>query len=289
MKRIIPFLLTVVLLLGGCGNEGSEETTQQPTQTQEPTYSNEGPEGILDENAPHTVYKLVRMVSLNENGIEQWHREYFYDADGFCTEEVEISNTGAVSYRHVNTPDASGNIASTLLTDSVGLSYTIQYEYDDQGRVVLQETYTDGVLTDKTEYTYDEQGNYLSIKQYFGGELAMDYSFSYTYNENGDQLTRDEYLFSELMNHVEMTYDDQGREISSVISMADGTTASRTESSWEGLTETRKYFGMDEQTPYLVCVITYDDHGNVILEENQYEGGAVTMTEYTYEPFEVNK
>ena len=45
--------------------------------------------------------------------------------------------------------------------------------------------------------------------------------------------------------------------------------------------------GMEMEDAYLVSVITYDDHGNVILEQSQYNGGGFTMLEYTYEPFEV--
>ena len=46
---------------------------------------------------------------------------------------------------------------------------------------------------------------------------------------------------------------------------------------------------MDNDEPYMVSVITYDDHGNVLLDQSQYAGGNFTMMEYTYEPFEVTK
>ena len=49
----------------------------------------------------------------------------------------------------------------------------------------------------------------------------------------------------------------------------------------------REYYGMEMEDAYLVSVISYDDHGNVILEQSQYNGGGFTMLEYTYEPFEV--
>lgn len=287
MKKIIPFLLVVLLLLAACTAEDPAQTTDPSAETAAPTYSNEGPEGILDENAPQTIYKLVRVVSLDENGLEQWHREYIYDANGFCTEETEVSSAGTVTYRQVNTPNEAGLLGSCQVTDVSGLAYTIEYTYDNQGRVILQQTYSGGELTDHTEYTYDDQGNYLTLKQYYGGELVMDYEFSYTYNEKGDQLTRDEYLLGQLFSHVEFVYDDQGREISSTSSIAGGASQSRTESTWEGLTETRKYYGMGDTEPYMTSVITYDDHGNVIIEESQYSGGAFTMMEYTYEPFEV--
>ena len=285
MKKIIALFLIIMLLMSGCSDKTPDVTT--PDETQAPTYSNEGPEGILDDNMPQTVYKLVRAVSVDEEGVEQWHREYFYDANGFCTEELEVSNAGTITYRQVNTPDENGRVGTSQVTEAEGISYTITYTYDDQGRIARQETSSGGEVTDYTEYTYDEKGNYLSLKQYYYDQLVMDYAFSYTYNENGDIIVRDEYLSGTLLSHVEITYDEQGREIASVSSIADGASQSRTESTWEGLTETRKYFGMGDTEPYMTSVITYDDHGNVIIEESQYSGGSFTMMEYTYEPFEV--
>lgn len=285
MKKIIAFLLIIMLLMSGCTDKTPDATT--PDETQAPTYSNEGPEGILDDNMPKTVYKLVRAVSLDENGIEQWHREYFYDANGFCTEELEISNAGTITYRQVNTPDENGRTGTSQVTESGGITYTITYTYNSEGRIARQETASGGEVTDYTEYTYDDRGNYLTLKQYYYGELVMDYAFTYTYDENGKQVARDEYLFGELLSHVEFVYDDQGREIASTSSVAGGASQSRTESTWEGLTETRKYFGLGDTEPYMTSVITYDDHGNVIIEESQYSGGSFTMMEYSYEPFEV--
>lgn len=285
MKRLFIFMLSIMLILTACGGENAEN----PTETQAPTYSNEGPEGILDDDAPTTVYKLVRVVSVDEEGVEQWHREFIYDANGFCTEESEISSAGTVTYRNVNTPNAQGQTASTLVTEASGMTYTIEYQYDDRGNMISQSNYVDGECVDSTQYTYDDHGNYLTLQQYYFQDLIMDYRFEYTYDAQGNQLTRDEYMNGELLSHVEMVYDDQGREISSQSTVAGGASQSRTVSTWEGLTETREYYGMDNDEPYMVSVITYDDHGNVLLDQSQYAGGNFTMMEYTYEPFEVTK
>lgn len=283
MKRLLPLLLAALLLLTACGGEEATE----PTETQAPTYLGEGPEGILDDDTPTTVYKLMRVVSLDEEGVEQWHREFIYDANGFCTEEMEVTSAGTVTYRNVNTPNALGQTATTVVTEANGMTYTIEYQYDNQGNMISQSNYVDGEMVDSTQYTYDDHGNYLSLQQYYYQDLIMDYRFEYTYNDRGDQIIRDEYMNDELLSHVEMEYDEQGREIASHSTVAGGASQSRTVSTWEGLTETREYYGMDGDEPYMVSVITYDDHGNVILDQSQYAGGGFTMMEYTYEPFEV--
>ena len=41
-----------------------------------------------------------------------------------------------------------------------------------------------------TEYTYNDKGQYLTLKQYIGGELIMDYAFSYTYDGAGNQVAK---------------------------------------------------------------------------------------------------
>ena len=283
MKKLILILLALMLILTACDGAKAEK----PTETQASTYSNEGPEGILDENMPTTVYKLMRVVSYNEEGVEQWHREFVYDANGFCVEEMEVTNAGTISYRNVNVPNDRGLTETTQITEANGLQYLIEYTYDEAGRVSSQSKYMDDVEVDSTRYTYDDHGNYLTLQQYYNGELVIEYAFEYTYNDQGKQLTRDEYMNGELLSHVEMEYDEQGREIGSRSSSFGGASQSRTVSTWEGLTETREYYGMEMEDAYLVSVISYDDHGNVILEQSQYNGGGFTMLEYTYEPFEV--
>lgn len=286
MKKWIAVILTLMLLLTACGGEdASPETT---LQTEAPTYSNEGPEGILDDNLPTTVYKLTRATSYDEEGKEQWHREYIYDSNGFCIEDSEVAS-GVVTYRNTHTPNAQGLTAETQYTDATGGISVIKYEYDANGRMTYQGNYQDGVLTDYTQYTYDEMGNYLTLQQYYAGELVMDYSFAYTYDSQGYMLTREEYMGAVMMSQVAFEYDSQGREIASTSTVAGGASQSRTVSTWEGLTETREYYGSGDEAPYLVAVITYDDHGNVILEQSQYAGGDYALMEYAYEPFEVTK
>lgn len=287
MKRLLPIILSLLLLLTACGGEDVTETTGNASE--QPTYSNEGPEGILEEKDTETVYKIAKMTVMNENGEIRWYREYVYDENGFCMEEHETSNQGELTYRRANTADDLGRTAESQVTEFGGRSYTIKYSYDGQNRVTREETWENGEITDYTEYTYDDHGNYLTLRQYMGSELMMDYSFTYTYDENGNQTAMEESLFGELNYRVEMTYDEQGKEISSLTTLSGGEVQSRTESSWDGLTETRNYYFGGETEPYMTSVVTYDAAGNVVFEETRYSGSVTSMTEYVYEPFEVKK
>ena len=128
-----------------------------------------------------------------------------------------------------------------------------------------------------------------SLRQYIDGELAMDYSFTYTYDGQGRQVSMDEYLSGELLFHVALSYDAEGREIGSVTSLVNGEVQSRTESQWDGLTETRLFFSGEETEPFMISVFTYDDNGDVVFEETRQGDTVINRAEYIYEPFEVKK
>lgn len=291
MKKFIPFLLILLLLLSACGDDAPVETTLGGSETVpagSETVSNGEGEGILDPTT-EIRYLLVKMIVTNDAGEELWGREYSYDDTGFCTNEREYSNIGSAAYSRVNSPDALGRIGSSLFTELDSSQYTVTYTYDEFDRIIREDIrYEDGT-EEYTEYTYNEKGNYLTLRQFIDGELNMDYAFSYTYDGAGNQVAMDEYLFGDLLYHVALTYDAEGRETGSVTSLVNGEVQSRTESHWDGLTETRYFYSGDETEPFMVSVFTYDGNGNVVFEETRQDDTVINRAEYIYEPFEVKK
>ena len=291
MKRIFALILALALLLCGCGKETPTETTPATQDSgsliqEESTGAEE--EGILDPTT-EIRYLIVKKIVTNDAGQELWGTEYTYDETGFCTHEREYSNIGSASYSRVNSPDARNRVASSLYTQLDGSQYTVTYTYDDLDRCVREDIrYEDGT-EEYTEYTYNDKGQYLSLKQYIAGELIMDYAFSYTYDGIGRQVSMDEYLDGDLLYHVAFTYDDQGRETGTVTSLVNGEIQSRTESQWDGLTETRYFYSGEETEAFMVSVFTYDGNGNVVFEETRQGDTVISRAEYIYEPFEVKK
>ena len=163
------------------------------------------------------------------------------------------------------------------------------YTYDEFDRCIREDVRYDDGTEEYTEYTYNDKGQYLTLRQFIGGELAMDYAFSYTYDGAGNQISMDEYLSGDLLYHVTFTYDDEGRETSSVTSLVNGEIQSRTESHWDGLTETRYFYSGEDVDPFMVSIFTYDDAGNVVFEETRQGDTVINRAEYIYEPFEVKK
>ena len=291
MKKNLALILALCLLLCGCGRENPAETTLTPEETAAPTLETENSgegEGILDPTT-EIRYLIVKKIVTNDAGQELWGTDFSYDDSGFCTQEREYSNIGSASYSRVNSPDMLGRIGSSLFTEADGSQYTVFYTYDDFDRCIREDvTYEDGTQ-EYTEYTYNDHNQYLTLKQYMGGELIMDYGFSYTYDGEGRQVSMDEYLGGELMYHVAFTYDAEGREIGTVTSLVNGEVQSRTESHWDGLTETRYFYSGEDAEPFMVSVFTYDDNGNVVFEETRQGETVINRAEYIYEPFEVKK
>ena len=196
MKRLISVILALLFLLCACGNEQPDETTlgsssnsSAATEDQNNAAgetTGEG-EGVLDPDT-QVIYCLVKMIVTNDQGQELWGREYTYDDTGFCVSEREYSNIGSAAYSRVNTPDMLGRIESSVFTESDSSTYTVSYTYDEFDRCIREDvTYEDGTK-EYTEYTYNEQGNYLTLRQFIGEELVVDYAFSYTYDGSGNQV-----------------------------------------------------------------------------------------------------
>jgi hypothetical protein len=291
MKKIIALSLVLLLLFCGCGKENPTETTLGGSETNpavsETVSGGEG-EGVLDPTT-EIRYLIVKKIVTNDQGQELWGTDYTYDETGFCTQEREYSNIGSGAFSRVNAPDALNRIGTSVFTAQDGSQYTVTYTYDEQNRCIREDVrYEDGT-EEYTEYTYNDQGQYLTLRQYIGGELAMDYAFSYTYDGAGNQVAMDEYLSGDLLYHVAFTYDEEGREVSSVTSLVNGEIQSRTESHWDGLTETRYFYSGEDTEPFMVSVFTYDDSGNVVFEETRQGETVINRAEYIYEPFEVKK
>ena len=291
MKKIIALSLAMLLLLSGCGKDEPTESAPD-TQGAEPSVTEtvntgEG-EGVLDPTT-EIRYLIVKKIVTNDQGQELWGTDYSYDDTGFCTQEREYSNIGSASYSRVNSPDVMGRIGSSLFTEADGSQYTVTYTYDELNRCIREDVSREEGPQEYTEYTYNEQGQYLTLKQYMDGQLIMDYGFSYTYDGHGNQVSMDEYLSGELLYHVAFTYDAEGREVGSVTSLVNGEVQSRTESHWDGLTETRYFFSGEDTEAFMVSVFTYDDAGNVVFEETRQGDTVINRAEYIYEPFEVKK
>ena len=290
MKKTLILLLTLSLLLCGCGKEPAPETAA-PTDAPEVTEVTEIPEDQEAVTEPPaeiptiTVTRQVRMASLDENGEELWHLDYTYDELGRLISERDVSNTGEeTSFATVSYADTEAGL-EIRFTDAQGNISTTRESRDEQGNVILKEFLLNDQVDYATTYTYDDDGNLLSEQTHYSEDPALPRT-EYTYDDQGNRTSQYEYDGEELTGWQEMTYDADGRCTETRSYGYDGELVSRTEHSWEGNTEIRSRMDSDGNV-YMVTLVTYDEEGNLLQQETQQDGYVISCTEYTYEHFEI--
>lgn len=199
----------------------------------------------LGHDTTNTYDTAFRLSQVTDEIGKETH--YFYDAAG-RRESVGAGTSGTVD------PTSYAYSVTTGQLESVEYdgTYTANYEYDGEGRLVKLTDWLDAVdglryaydavgrlttLTDYDDsyltYTYDDGGNVLSMVDYHGNTTSYTYNdigqlatltapgskvWTYTY-DSGNRLTQ-----VDIPNgmHTEYTYDASGRQDS--IHHKDGTT-----------------------------------------------------------------
>lgn len=290
MKRFLIILLTLTLLLCGCGREEPPETTVSADgpEITETIDIPEGQEALTKppaESPTITITREVRMASLDENGEERWFREYTYDEYGRLSTEREVSGTGQETFFATVTYHDTGEGLEIRYTDAQGRVTTTRETRDGRGNLVRCEYLVDGTVDYFTVYTYDDAGNLTSEETHYSGDPGVP-RIEYTYDGQGNRTGHYEYDGEELTGWSETVFDAGGRRTETCFYGFDGELASRTQYTWEGSTEIGS--GMDpDGTVYMVILSTYDEDGNLMRQETQQEGCVISCTEYTYESFEI--
>ena len=294
MKKLIALGLCT-LLLCGCGKtEQVPETvpaeTAAPTDYVEETAGEElsEPEAIMDPEditEPVETEKVLLLDSTSvydDKGKELIYREYHYDDYGRETECWEYSDGEVMSFYLTDWTSANeAEITYSYYEDGV----LIRMVYDEAGRPIQNDRIDHGVVTSSTTHAYDDHGNIARTQSIYGDYAAV-YRYEYTYDDQGKPLVRKEFLGEELMGWLEMTYDSQGREVSSVYYYPDGSVNYPTTSTFDGLTETRVSADADGNA-YLTQITTVDEMGNVLVRETWQGGEMVSRTENVYVEVEI--
>lgn len=292
MKRLIPFIL-ILLLLTGCGKQNTPPETTVPTTQPAPTETTvPGPEGIAEEKETETVWLLARMVRTSDDGTQDWVREYDYSEAGLLLEERQYSEN-LLAFRTVYTYE-SGEQPASVLSYFTGddqterLASGSEFTYNELGQLIQQRLLTDsGEPWETIDFTYDSYGNLLTQHSIIG-EAEQTLTYEYEYDDAGNMLICRDYEDGNLIGWTEETYDAENRVVSGTYYGPDGEKLEYREITWEGTTETRLTYD-SEGTLIMSDVTTYDSEGRITLVESQYYGGTITMTEYIYEPYEIQK
>lgn len=230
--------------------------------------------------------------------------DYIYDEAGYLVEKRKTSE-GYEGEEEISrtyyTNDSHGNVIKTLDVDAYGYesepySYN-QYEYyedgtvkksknyvtstdalrgvleyDEEGRCIVDEYWSDGVCNSRLIKKYDEKGNVILIQQYrlnSDSEMALDY----------------ESIFSEEDNtFTYRSYDDDGSVKYSDVKMWN---CEFPEYDENGVLVSKKVYSDSNSEYYYLYDYEYDENGNLIKEtcHSYYfddNGKINSWTEYYY-------
>lgn len=197
---------------------------------------------------PETPENPYRAVSYKSETIEDGVvtfvdlAEYDYDENGYQTEFREYRN-GVLTQTNIYENDTFGNILKvTSISDGKTTVFDHNLILDDDGRILLQEASSDGVLLYTLEYTYDKNGNKAS-------EV-------YTHMEDGTP---------EIIRNMELTYDRKGQLIREIHHNQDGTYLLYDYEAGKQV-KTESYDSSDELLSY--WEYTYNDKGQLIKESS---------------------
>lgn len=215
MKKILVLGLTALLSISLCACSKAEETFENPYR----------PVSYLNE-----YFQDGRLTGSDLS-------EYIYSENGLLIQSL-LYKDGILASTNTNEYDEFGNL---LRCTSESGEKTIIYEnkltLDDQGRILRQEDYKDGVLCSTLEYSYNKKGNVMS-------EI-------YTVLKVGK---------TDHVRHREMTYDRTGQLIREILRNIDG---SYIRYDYEDGREVKasNYDASDELTGYWESV--YDEEGKL--------------------------
>lgn len=191
---------------------------------------------------------LRRMNSYDSDGTLLWYHIYTYDAERRVSSATSFSAAGSqtghvdcvyddegrplVTYDHpviVESSAISGPIekreieydengresVSRIYWPSGSLNFTSVYQYDENGKRVRTDVYTNDSLSTYTLYQYDSNGTQRSDSYHANGQPFGDYGIT-EYNSAGLPLTHRVYRQDDSLSYEKFYYyDDEGNYIGS--------------------------------------------------------------------------
>ena len=229
-----------------------------------------------------------------------------YDIWGLQVKEVEVSSgsghDGDMVTETTNTYDDNGNLLRKEIVSPYNHAI-MEYEYDEQGRMLKSKSTYSETDVYTVEYVLDEEGRTLETRS-LNPDGTVGYSYVYEY-ENG-RLSRETYDSGDYHSVTTRTYDEKGNLVNIHTESTDWDTDTTYTYDEEGRQLTYEYYdGADvfssrytydaegrirreeySSPDYDYAIdYTYDAEGNPLCEE--YTGSDYTRrTDYTYDPAE---
>lgn len=289
-KKSILLALLMCLYLCACGTERAQDQTKSEKDgplvlTEEIRYNEDGSVRTRD---TYTYDHAGRVLSeSNYSGADQTPYNvitYTYEEreNGEVFQTGEYTQQGGTAKRETLL-DSRGNSLESRYYNRDGSIYNQSYsgyEYDEQGRIAVQYSYTDnGKLESKTAYTYDDMDRMLSMVTSNSKDELLE-EMEWVYLDGITKLYRNGELISGEAEVVssETEYYDNGTLKRSEVKLSDGTTIVSKQDEAGRRTLVEQYQDGDKTYSEESA---YDEEGNMILLKVM-SGEYFTHTEYIY-------
>lgn len=281
MKKYVPILLLLCLLLSACGAaaEPTEVLETSPATTAAPA-----PETTQPTTEPKPVYEKQTVYLCTLETMTQYETgsvfttAHAYDENGMRTESWRVESDGSKGYTTVYTYDEAGN----LLHEN-----DIHRTYDESGNMLSQCYGDEGDYLYEYHFTYDDAGypiEEVRITRY-STERTITYTITYNADHTASEVQEEE---NETVTAItKETYNAAGQVLTSFTYDPEGYFLSGLTCEYDAdgrLLLEQRYSGSETQADYEV-IYTYDEKGLLISKNADYYYG--NLTEYTYEPFEI--
>jgi len=294
MRKPVLLMVVLLILLTGCFTKEEAVPTFIMTENNQEFLE----DGVIIGTDNHTY-------TYNEDGLVIYSERH-QDGSLFSTTTWEY--------------DDFGNPIK-ITTEANDFVEILEYKntLDKDGRILRQETYSNGDLLSLDEYFYDGSGNELTHEYNFfsENEEVSDWRmYTKSYNWKGELTQQtlhwnfnDEYIIWDYENELCVrqtsyengtekiieywinTYDEKGNQIQESRYDAENNLEFRTEYTWDdtGKVQTKMNYDADGTPRNHFDVFTYDEYGNQIMQERYQDGEVYWRISYAYEMLETVK
>jgi YD repeat-containing protein len=279
-RKLFSLFIILALLLSGCAAEPQGEKT--PAEQDPPAA----------ERNEAMVYLPVRTVRVDfpiDQNLSPYTTEFTYKDGSLVAEAGSYVNNAGPEHSEKHSYDEEGRLIRTETISEAGES-VLTYEYDEEGRLIKRIGITHGPdLGGIALYQYDTEGRceVVTHTSYMGTDPAQfDETTAYHVEqqifEYGADGTLGKVLHlsdDQILSTYTCSYDAEGR-LTEIICLQDDGSIDKTRLTYDSnghLTKT--------ESEYFTIEYTYDEFGNITIEEEYQNGSLTCQRDYVYRAF----
>jgi YD repeat-containing protein len=213
---------------------------------------------------------ILEEIKYTPDGLEEERIIRKYD-NGYLAEEIYYAGEEDPAQHHSFQRGPDGKIMKEFRHYLDGSVDTVQYAYDEEGRLVRKETLDEEELTEMTEI-FDYDGNNLSAEREVDGEGNLVAEKTYVFNDQGHLIEFTDWnAVDDKRIRTREEFDEHGKRMQTLRFENDklmarnlyeeddqGRIVSIREENRQGITE---------------LSLEYDDKGNVVVQEERNQNG----------------